>query len=330
MAENAGSNERVGGQPFDVVTCPRCAYDLHGQYLARGEVETGACPECGLTFNWALIDRARRQLPGFVEHTEGRLATFVAVFRTWVWLVTPWKFWANVSLERPVRIRRAWLWLVVVLATPRALGLIYGAVYFIRWAQVARSQGFEGTFPYFMRMVFGGVVKSVRAGASAPQEFVFSLKQWSPSIGILAVASMAACVLLMAMPSTLGSFKVHRGHLVRACIYSWAWFLPVLVAHIVFLCGHAAVWGGGAGYLSNWIFLLGGWIARLDRGLWPAWGVIGAAWLVAYWWFALSRGWRIERPGRIFRILMLGAFLAAVSAFMIQDRAVQWLLMWFR
>ncbi|MDX2148811.1 MAG: hypothetical protein SFZ23_14955 [Planctomycetota bacterium] len=105
-------------------TCPRCEYDL------RGAIETwnnecplqGTCSECGFVFRSAdLLRPDRRDLPKFVEHAKSRGDLVRFAFRTFSWLVLPWRFWSRVRMHHRVRLRPMLLLFVLVLATAQLL-----------------------------------------------------------------------------------------------------------------------------------------------------------------------------------------------------------------
>src|SRR3954470_8488072 len=103
-------------------TCPRCGYDLSGQYSAIEEDANAAatgialvarCSECGLDFDWAdIFNPYRVKVRGFIEHADRRL--LAAAWRTWLLALRPSRFWRRVKIEFEPRPRRILLWPLLV------------------------------------------------------------------------------------------------------------------------------------------------------------------------------------------------------------------------
>jgi len=304
-------------------TCPRCEYDLRGQHEAHATVlqgaDNGTCAECGLAFVWSeVLTRDARLLRGFVEHTTGVWGTFVAAWRTWWWVLRPWSFWSKVSLERPLRVPRLWIWLVLLLMPLRLVMTALAAI--VAWGMATGVWG-SGRFSKAAawEMAWLGVLEGILVRRWNGVEL--ALSDWPPTILTLAAAWCATGLMLFAIPFTLGAARVHNGHVVRALVYSLGCLVPFVVLNSVkgILDGLKVVFSGAA-YVDLRVLAEAG-LEGLSfaAAAWPYWSLLCVGWFGAYWWYALRRGWRLERPRKIWATLMLAALLAGISAFLMQD-----------
>lgn len=114
--------------PSPVMTkpiCPRCGYEQSGTVQTWREScpLTGTCSECGLGLVWAdVMDPARADLPGFIEHARGGVWTlFKSAWRTWAWAMFPWVFWRKVRIEHRIVPWRWALWLLLIVGVLHAV-----------------------------------------------------------------------------------------------------------------------------------------------------------------------------------------------------------------
>ncbi|MDI1290737.1 MAG: hypothetical protein PSX37_12400 [bacterium] len=307
--------------------CSRCAYDLRGQFAARGESARGTCSECGLAFNWfELLTRDEHLVKGFVEHTRGYWKTFIAAWRTWIWTLWPAGFWKRISIERPMRVRRAWLWLFILFVLPRlAMALVsFPAALgvFLGWwgpGPAPTSTPWSAfLFSGFRRLEWNGTV-------------VWAFDRWPPPLLAMAAASLTVVLMLLALPFTLGKAKIHHRHIVRASIYGLSPIaLPVCLHTLVDSTQVVAYmfqyWG-----ISAFRDIIDGFADFVEdaAAFWPLWGSVMAVWFAAYWWYVVAVGWRLAKPKPVWGVMMLGAFLAAFSAVLFQwdisDGLARWL-----
>lgn len=319
MRERLEAVAKLNADKPNLWKCPRCDYDLRGQYDASGGKANGRCSECGLDVDWlSLLERDQQVLKGFIEHSKGRWLTLATAWVTLSWLVWPAMFWRRVSIERPMNIRRAWLWLVVVLCTPRIIaGILFASVLFIETALPSISL-FNLTAENLLTVFLAELGNRSWGGVS-----IWSFRSWPPSVLALLASSVAAVVILLVIPHTLGKAKVRRRHIVRASIYSLGWLIPLSALSVM----RVALWIVGSGRArgrSSWR----GWsnfvvdIIYGLREMWPLWSVILLVWFGAYWWYVLSRGWRLPTPKRIWLALMLASLPAGVIAFLVQGSGI--------
>ena len=53
-------------------------------------------------------------------------------------------------------------------------------------------------------------------------------------------------------------------------------------------------------------------ISDAAQSSWAAWAALLLPWWGAWWWYALARGFRLERPWAVFRVVMIPCLLAAL------------------
>ena len=85
--------------------CPRCAYDLSGTIAAwtdRCPLE-GQCAECGLEFAWDRV-LALAEHPWLFEY-HWRRRPLYRLARTWFAALRPHRFWREVRMTDPIKLR---------------------------------------------------------------------------------------------------------------------------------------------------------------------------------------------------------------------------------
>lgn len=302
-------------------TCPRCDYDQRGQ-IDRWSDECplqGVCSECGLAFEWVDVLRPRRNLlVDFVEHEQAR--TIVpAAWRTLWWAMRPRTFWSLVRLEHRPKISRMLVWILIVMIAPRFI-MACAAVGVHLWNtwRGLRIGAFSGLGDSLFRVSLDGIV-AIEWNSS-----IVDAKTLALPAGMVAFTTSAFTVpaVLMCLPWTRARAKVHRGHISRATTYSFApvgavlcvWAVAALVwcaftlfnpSQQFFPPFRHAYWG-----YSN----LGERALHIASRAWVWGGWIAAVWLIAWWWAALSRGFRIEGSRAIMAVLVVCAALASAAA----------------
>lgn len=328
-------------------SCPRCGYDQSG--VIASWVEScplqGTCSECGLEFAWYDVILANRlRVPGFFEHMSGLQPR--AAWRTWVWTLWPAKFWRRVRLEHPVRLSRAWLWLLLLLVQFQLAHIAFDG--WESWkkhvavsllakppagvpVQVAPAWT-KGLLARWLDPLLGSpeinylYVKGTPPPRSQSLSAVIDdiLAWWSPgwrdlpqyAMPILCF-SLALPVMLLFLPDTRKVSKIRRVHVARAFVYSQSWL--VALAGVRFL---DQVWVVTLEIVAPTGVARGmGWPYRspvllpILRYYYPMWVcALVCIWLTAWWWFAVSRGFRVQRAATVFTAMLLPALLALTIA----------------
>lgn len=139
-------------------------------------------------------------------------------------------------------------------------------------------------------------------------------------IVVFVTAALTLPAVLACLPWTRARAKVHGGHVSRATVYSLvplaalqsAWVLALLV-----WCAHKLLRPSPRGFpifnYSYWQYLNFGERAKVvGEWAWIWGGWIAAAWLIYWWWNALSRGFRIRGSGMVVAALVVCGGLACL------------------
>ncbi len=288
------------------VECPRCGYDLTPMLPAPGPGRDACatCSECGLTFTWnGLFAALRELLPWFVEHTKGVRLTALAIPWTLAWLALPHLFWRRITVERRVRMDRAFLWLALV----PILRLSETLVVFLAYAYDGSSGG------RIMNSL--ATVKNTLIDAFNVRD----LGPWYEGASITSppfMVSAVSAIMLVLLPWTRRQAKVRMRLVVRTWIYSNALLIAILAWNVLEI-SNAAIFGhqsyrGPSGLMSSRIhdMLLDAADARRE-----GYHVILAfilAWHAWYWYSALRLGLRIKNAAMVALALLLPAALATL------------------
>ncbi len=308
-------------------TCPRCGYDLSAEVVKWGEACPlhGRCWECGLDVAWAdLLRPDRRRNPLFVEHAPVR-GVAMAAWRTWWWALRPGRFWTRVRLEHEPRKRRMLAWVALV---PGVAWLVHGAA----WCGVLWWQHGLGWVLTNGESVSGWLAPagSVMAwwrpgvmGATAwGEKFVPAWERTTFGRAYLPLLAMSVLlvVMVLVLKETRARAKVRLAHVARAGVYSLAWVVPV--AGLGPVLRAVNLWLIANGFATPLVTT--GWRGFMPFYHWGYWfGPVAAVWLGAWWWMVLSRGWRLESPGRVWGAMMAGGVLAGAIVL-----ALDWELIW--
>lgn len=302
----------------------------------------GTCSECGLRFAWQQVVYADRLVvPGFFEHARG--TALPVAWRTWTWTLWPAVFWKRVRLERPIRPRRAWLWLFLTLLTFQLAHIAFDGWCFWRMhaatsALPKRPPSFRtatapdwslGLFARWLDPLFGSPEVSYLYVNGTPPNAPFSFRATAEDIFAWCVPgweewpqyavptccfSLALPVMLLFLPDTRKVSKIRPVHIVRAFLYSQAW-LVALAAVRLFDQSRIVV-------LETVTAIgvpVGGFIVRPyhEPILLPALGehplltgIVLCAWLSIWWWYAVSRGFRTDRSALVFLAILAPSLLA--------------------
>jgi hypothetical protein len=318
--------------------CPRCGYDQTGTvdtWTDQCPLES-LCPECGYTFAWSdvwYLDR--HKLSGFFEHEKGHWPSFVAAWRTLLWVLVPFVFWSRVQMHHEVRVRRVLLWSVVVFASMWAAVSILRAVAF--YLDGASGVGVGSTISTTLidlsnAFVFPVFYLDSTAWSFAPNGMPISrpglsvnflLVYWSPVfLGIVGQA-VAVPILLLLLPVTRRRCKIRKVHVLRAAVYGQSWvFFHLLLLLISALIGAIdADWDlalAMSGPINDFLYEY-----RLGYALFMG------SWIATWWWCVLAIGFHMPRATRHWLVLMVAAILILLLGLVSDWRVGYQLLSWF-
>lgn len=334
-----GVSSKSSGERETSPECPRCGYDLRGAMDAWPCRDEGGgdgsrcplgdtCPECGYTFLWRdLLNPEYQDLPGFYEHARTMGERVRWGIRTTLWLLFPWVFWGKLKLHhrrKPWRALRLGLWLIAISLFMRAA--VASVVLLVIPFPVSPPLTYWQTVPGFLRGVFH---------TCFGDHFVWDTNEfscWGPvrwiilHICFITFSLAFAALIVWGLPQTRRRARLLPVHAWRAVAYviypiGVAAFVRAIFA-CVELCIDAAVWSTG----TTMRFFANPMLRELVR---DAIEVAPALWLIAYWWAAVLRGWRL-RHGALTCLLMtisaatFSAIIAALVYLLVRPSSYSW------
>lgn len=301
---------KPNAQDPTTLACPRCGYDLTPMVPPPGPARDAAavCSECGLHFTWnGLFEALRQLLPRFVEHSKGRLATLIAIPWTFAWLILPHRFWRRITVERKVRLPRAFLWLVVIIPLTRLSETL--VIFLIRaWNEWIRYLADISKLPTFSEFA-----RDVQTVFDARREVTGWYADGPPPLELTAtLLAMLAALMFLILPQTRRQAKVRLVLVARCWVYANAllailflWNLLSLGVSLV-IPGEYAIYSG-----TSWDriqeILEESADSRTNGFLWIFAAMI--AWQVWYWFTAL-RSMRVRHAGPVAASMLTAAVLA--------------------
>lgn len=285
--------------------CPRCDYDLSGE-TSRWELQCplfGRCPECGLDFAWTHICHPERWvLDGFVEHAKGSWRTFRWAWRTWWWALVPWRFWERVQMHHAFRFWKLVQWAAFVILLPHVIGAVCNT-----GAEIGLSGGWTPTgWSWLDRLVYP--VAQLDGWWWDPPKVYWTIHDW-PTMGIWLIVGVTTLpILLGLMPISLRRAKVRYAHVVRAWVYSASvpgvfYSLNALnelasTALSPMFYSRSATWDAYVA-ICPVVFRL----FYITSGLW----------LACWWFFALTRGWKLRHGWAVWLCMIAVAVILGVG-----------------
>lgn len=326
--------------PSTPPACPRCQYDQSGTIAAwpattHPDADGAACPlhsrcpECGLDFAWAdVLNAARHDLPRFYEHSPrwwgGR-----AIATTLAWSILPWRFWSRVAMHHRI-VRRRWgLWLLLLFVAPLVLTSALTTIMMLR--TYLNKQPIVATMAAELRssLDLDLVAALMRAwnlpvGAQAyhgwaarpPVTTPFLRFRAEPSaISPLLIAHSFVAAVFIVLPVTRRLAKLRWHHLARAWVFGLASQVPLVALRLI----ETVAWLFDGGPVSpvpitpNTAIQFTSTMNAprlLSLNILNAYFVLAALWLAAWWYFALTRGFRLPHARRTWLLLITAGFLA--------------------
>lgn len=321
VADSGGQQDQRFSGPRH---CPRCGYDQRG-VLDTWKLDEpwpldGTCSECGLLFAWLDVFRPERQrLKRFVEHSVGVRATGWAALWTTLWALLPSFFWKRVTLEAGVVPRRWGVWLAWTVGVPLAVYLLLASLlglvrYVDAYGWIALTDPPVGT--WISRT--GETIRAIYLAGDA--------SMWGPNFylsfllaAIWSGALVGAAMIPLVASTTMRRVKVRRVLILRAAVFSFA---PVVVVATVRLC-LCIIQLLGEFFDLNLTFeaLL---IALSPTQPWALQryllagvffiGIFGFAWIIRWWWMAMTRGWRIPAGWIVVQICFAQMVVSVLTA----------------
>lgn len=299
-------------EPAVQPTCPRCGYDQSGAVAAWTEScpLDGVCSECGLEFVWVDVMRPDRNVVnGLFEHADGLGAWWA--LKTWWRALRPWSFWRWVPITVTPVPRRLVVWPLLVMALCWVTAsLLSNSVYGLLVWRVSLNALPRGTFTTnHSVLVVNGWLDPIAMWSGV--SWMFDPARWFTPLGAVLTMTLAWPLTMLVLTETMRSAKVKRTHVLRAACYSLAWVAIVPAIKLA---------GAGIGLVSVLFFVSAG--AQGAMTMWSAtwylyrwwWGpvLVSAIWVSLWWWMALTRGFRIEKAGVVWGLLMIVSVLAGL------------------
>lgn len=279
---------------LNLVTCPRCGYDLRGAIAAWTEScpLRGKCTECGLALDWAEVMSGSAYEPLWCVEFAARRRVIAAAFATMVMVFVPWKLWSSVRMDFPVRGGRLATYVAVLMATCYLSFCVAHGQYVRFFWRASFGPPTPMTNPMSASEAAARAALSPFSDAPLGQVVLRSgaIRRNNSSWEMVGVWRDASCVLLFGLlvvvaapcvPAALLASR-HRAavrlrHLVRLVVYSLGW-LPGL-------------WG--LVLATALLHTLERMLGRSLAGLWAVRGeyamLIGVPLLVFLWWEAAVR-----------------------------------------
>lgn len=304
--------------------CPRCAYDLRGTMDGWQDCcpLEGRCSECGTGFWWAdVIDPRRLDLRGFIEHAKGS----GEVARWWVvtagWITVPWIFWKRVRIDLRTVPGRTLLWLVGGMACFHATAALLG--FAARQLSQRLMAGPAGRAPFslvpMLWDLLGAFVFPFAAISGTPRGVhvrTLGTHTYPEYVIPALVFSTAFPVLLVSIPVTRRRAALKWPHIVRATVFGFGWLLlfPLyrLVRNVVYVT-ELAIEQGAQGPMNQAAPMFRSAIRphRLAEFSPDLIGPLLFAWIMAWWYHALVRGWKLQGGRIIWVLLCIAAWIMA-------------------
>jgi len=287
-----------------VVRCPRCGYDQ------RGTLETwfdscplqGQCAECGLVIDWGRVLNMARHPWLFEYHWRHQPLRRLAqtIFR----VVTPRRFWRDVSLHDPIYPRPVATVALMLLAVALVIAFVGQVLEFFQWAQLGYGtstpsawlklqSAFEWAWRRLFRQEVDHLIGPIVVVVSMP--FVFGL-----------------------IPMTLRGARVRRHHIIRIGLFSAVGALMFFLFHtcltnvlgiLEFKTLSRAITPWEWRWLGTWNAT---WVDELIGALVST--VLVSDWIWWWWACACNHYLRLQRPWRTAAVLTGIGLLLAVNA----------------
>ncbi|MBL8990028.1 MAG: hypothetical protein JNJ48_00450 [Phycisphaerae bacterium] len=288
--------------------CPRCGYDQSGAVATWTDAcpLKATCPECGWEF--AVCDAMnprRTDLPWLHEHTPGRGLGVGRALRTLVRALFPWWYWTCVGLACRVSVVRLVLWALLLFGGVHAAGAAVRTYHNLTWVSSLKVN----VSPEF---VWTGIVNAwltpfARAQWNGPWNWSIT-----PTLGFWGWQALAAVaplplvpVMLLLLGSSRAVTRVRFGHIARAAVMQLTVF--IVPATLFALTALEQSPTALAAYYQPFSDLLRQWGGFVMAGC--------GLWWMAFWYFAIVRGYRLPRGRLIWALLMVAsALLGAIAA----------------
>lgn len=266
--------------------CPYCAYDLSGTAPpGPARDATFVCPECGRSFVW---ERSRRAGPAWLYECADRWWDVRSAWSTLFRLLLLRGFWRSIDAGARVLVSRLALGPLLVCAST------YGASLLLVYPMVFAAHAWGGRWLPDLDAMEVSLLVAHQFGAQWERDGGWAYNNFSPSWAIVSMGAftLGAALAAWVMMRLLGA-SASCARWARVIAYSLCGAAALYVLHAACWTGVYAVWTWSvfrSGFSMHEYALTRILFATL-RHKNDVWLILaGAAWLWAFWWFAVRDG----------------------------------------
>ncbi len=306
--------------------CPRCHYDQ------RGTIETwndscplrGRCCECGLEYEWGdVLNPFRGRLPGLVEHARGVPQLVRWTFTTFGWIILPHRFWKRVELHHTISLRTILLGPLLVMAVFHFAAWVLAVIAFL--LTPPNTGGPPASLDTIDDWWLDAALLMAEPFARGATWYSPSGRSiyvdWTVLLFLDRLLALVTCVLawpllFMVLPITRRAGKLRWSHIWRAGLYPFWWLVVLHISDRLIAVGNSLIMivysltGDTRAYQVA--EAVNPTVVFLANTLW----FIGPAWILAWWYVALRRGFRLERAGLLWAVLGVAVLAASAIIFL--------------
>ena len=304
--------------PAAPANCPRCGYDQHGTIDTWTDScpTRGTCSECGLDFDWAdILNPYRGKLKGLLEHAKGITQLFRWTLITFSWMLLPHRFWTKVQMHHRVRlwpIAAAGLLFTLLAHTVAGLCGVtvnYATAQFTWQADNLNMWWPRALSPFLEPHVS---ISTWSAGAGRISYwFEYPILRSIVRISALTTCMLAWPALFLVLPTTRRHGKLRWAHVWRAGVYPFLWIVLMLILDRVIGIGDFSLelLARFVSPASMYAFMEPVYpvVMFFSNAVWVA----APLWLTAWWYFAITRGWKLDHGRLIWLLLCIAGFAAS-------------------
>lgn len=292
--------------------CPKCGYDQSGTIATWKDScpLQGACPECGLNFDWFNIFNPNHfRLYWYAEHARNLSGLFKRTPPTILRLVLPHIFWKRVQIKAPVILSTLSMWSLLTLILVHLIASVVAA--FGRWdwfyayqfasiAELYQYQGMLGLVQLAFNSLFAPLF-TISGADGGSLSFNLGTRFWEyadvlymPALPALGAMSIWI-VILTVIPTTRKLAKLRSAHIVRAgtlSLLSVLLFIEFIRVYLVIAPNFFITRGS---LMEDKLFIV---------------GAVLFVWQLVFWPAAIIIGWRI-RPAAL--LVILGTIAAVLG-----------------
>ncbi len=283
-----------------------------------------SCPECGHESAWAdLFDPRRQELNGFIEHAHGPLRVFADAWRTWIVALAPPLFFAQVTLDRRVRIGRMVVWLLLVIVVPHAIASACAMLhlFLVHEIRLTMPVAIPGrTVPQFLTAWTYPLALLSNTWGVTP---AWTTMRWPPYVAPGLAFSGSWVVLMVLLPQSRHRAKLLFGHVLRGAVYGSAWIVVLVLyrmlrnMRLVLVEGRnylEATSNGPGAAAFGWRLEPVAYLSESGAVVDTVCAALLFGWVSVWWLCAITRGWRMHLGWLVWLLGMVIATLSALVA----------------